>query len=321
MSSQHNAGHNKEILAQLLIRLFMIGGRLVGLSLALRLIPQIKLADAETRYVNSERECLAVVRCLSEVKWLVIGSPYPVMIYSDHMALRDIFIKGDSEKARINGWLDRLGEFDLKLVYRPSTDQHIGIANGLSRMITRHLTIAPDRLGERLSMATLHAQSHPLQILESIPQSSRHQKYKESPLYANVINHLEKGILSLEGLDRNRRRQIIRKAKRYVLSKDGNVPSLCYRESNEALSLCILDSEIERFLAAAHENHGHFAAELSLDFLIGRAYWPTRVSDLERWCGSCHACHACQLKSKRPIKSGVQPIQVFEPMAMIGMDW
>lgn len=75
---------------------------------------------------------------------------------------------------------------------------------------------------------------------------------------------------------------------------------------------------MKQFLAAAHENHGHLAAELSLDFLIGRAYWPTRVSDLKRWCGSCHAC---QLKSKRPIKSGVQPIQVFEPMAMIGMDW
>ncbi len=43
-----------------------------------------RLADAEQRYGNSERECLAVVRCLGEVKWLVIGSPYPVMVYSDH---------------------------------------------------------------------------------------------------------------------------------------------------------------------------------------------------------------------------------------------
>ena len=77
---------------------------------------------AETRYVNSEREYLAMIQCLSKVKWLVIGNPYPVMIYSDHTTLRDIFVKGNSEKARINGWLNRLGEFDLKLVYRPSTD-------------------------------------------------------------------------------------------------------------------------------------------------------------------------------------------------------
>lgn len=90
-----------------------------------------KLVDAETLYVNSERECLAAVRCLSEVKWLVTGS-YPVMLYYDHIALRDIFTKADSKKARINAWLDWLGEFDLKLVYKSSTDQHIGIAGGLS---------------------------------------------------------------------------------------------------------------------------------------------------------------------------------------------
>ena len=75
----------------------------------------------------------------------------------------------------------------VKLVYKSSTDQHIGIAGGLSQMPTRHLTAAPDRLGEGLSMATLQAQSHPLKILEDMPKSSRHQKYKESPLYAHVV--------------------------------------------------------------------------------------------------------------------------------------
>ena len=43
-----------------------------------------RLADVETRYVNSERECLAVVRCLAEVRWLVMGNQHPVLVYSDH---------------------------------------------------------------------------------------------------------------------------------------------------------------------------------------------------------------------------------------------
>lgn len=133
-------------------------------------------------------------------------------------------------------------------------------------MPTRHRTVAPDRLGERLSMVILQAQSRPLQIVKDISKSSRHQKYRESPLYADVVNYLKGGVPNLEGLDRNQRRQIIQKAKRYVLSKDGDIPSLCYHENNGALSICILDSEIKQFLAAAHENHGHFAAELSLDF-------------------------------------------------------
>lgn len=74
----------------------------------INLFLSFKLAYAKTRYVNSEGEFLAVIHCLSEAKWLVIGSPHPVMIYSDHTALRDIFTKGDSEKTRINGcgWVD-----------------------------------------------------------------------------------------------------------------------------------------------------------------------------------------------------------------------
>lgn len=95
-----------------------------------------RLTDAETRYGNSERECLVVVRCLTEIKWLVANNSYEILIYSDHHALQDIFSKGDSEKARINAWLDRFSEFDLRLVHRPSRDQHIGLADGLSRMPT-----------------------------------------------------------------------------------------------------------------------------------------------------------------------------------------
>lgn len=94
------------------------------------------LTDAETRYGNSERECLVVVRCLTEIKWLVANNSYEILIYLDHHALQDIFSKGDSEKARINAWLDRFSEFDLRLVHRPSRDQHIGLADGLSRMPT-----------------------------------------------------------------------------------------------------------------------------------------------------------------------------------------
>lgn len=85
---------------------------------------------------------------------------------------------------------------------------------------------------------------------------------------------------SLERLDHNRRRKIIQKAKKYVLSKNKDISSLCYRKKNGMLSICILDSEIKQFLVAAHKNHGHFAAELSLDILIGQDYWLTRIPDL-----------------------------------------
>lgn len=45
---------------------------------------------------------------------------YLVIVYLDYAIFKDIFIKGNSEKAQINGWLDWLGTSNLKLVYRPS---------------------------------------------------------------------------------------------------------------------------------------------------------------------------------------------------------
>ena len=96
-----------------------------------------KSQDAETRYSISKRECLAIVRCLSEVRWLIMGSKYPAIVNTDHEALASTFATGRTEKGRVATWVDRLGEFDLLLRHRPSKDQHIGVGDALSRMPIR----------------------------------------------------------------------------------------------------------------------------------------------------------------------------------------
>lgn len=133
-------------------------------------------------------------------------------------------------------------------------------------MPTRMLTTLNDRLGERMSMALRKVESRPVKILEDEDFVSRHQKYKESALYTDVVDYLEKGPLSLEGIPRNRQRQIIWKAKKYKLSSPNKVPSLRYQENNGSFSLCVVESEIERFLSMAHKDHSHYSSELSLSF-------------------------------------------------------
>jgi RNase H-like domain found in reverse transcriptase len=53
-----------------------------------------RLADTETRYGTTDREALAVVRCLAEVRWLVMGSPFSIKLYTDYQALESILSKG-----------------------------------------------------------------------------------------------------------------------------------------------------------------------------------------------------------------------------------
>ena len=97
-----------------------------------------KLEDAETRYSNSEREALAVIRCLAEVRWMVISSPYPVLVYTDHEALRVLLTGLDNDAhGRIAKWQERLGEYNFHLLHRAATTHFMGIADGLSRLPLR----------------------------------------------------------------------------------------------------------------------------------------------------------------------------------------
>lgn len=60
-----------------------------------------RLEDVETKYDTTEKEALAVVRCLAKVRWLVTGSEYPTKLYTDHSALESIFIQGSDAHGKI----------------------------------------------------------------------------------------------------------------------------------------------------------------------------------------------------------------------------
>jgi len=73
-----------------------------------------RLAEVETRYSNSEREALAVIQCLAEVRWMIMASPVSVFVYTDHEALRTLLTGPDNDAhGRIAKWQERLGEYDL----------------------------------------------------------------------------------------------------------------------------------------------------------------------------------------------------------------
>ena len=90
-----------------------------------------QLAKPETRYSATEREALAVLRCLEEVRWMVVGSPFPTKVYTDHQALVTLLRKDDAH-GRIAGWQVRLSEYDVEYIHIPGKEN--ALADGLSRM-------------------------------------------------------------------------------------------------------------------------------------------------------------------------------------------
>lgn len=144
----------------------------------------------------------------------------------------------------------------------------------------------------------VEVQSKPVSISNSC-MDERYKKYQDLPMYVRLVEYLQKGLLALEGINCNQKCQLIWKAQYYFLSPATNISMLRYREQNRALGIYPVDEEIPRFFNTAYEDHGYYAAQLCLNFLVDRVYWPIRVKNVYSWYGSCYSC---QLKAYKPIR-------------------
>ena len=303
-----------------------------------------RLNDAETRYDTTEREALAVVRCLAEVRWLVIGSPHPTRVYTDHQALQTVMNGAREGHGRLSRWQDRLSEYDIVVQHLSSREPQIGIADGLSRLPTRLTTIHRAEDSERLpfslcpvlvnqdfnQVSISPAEARALgeehrthvnlpeqpQAIAYRPDDPRWEKWATSPWYHRIQAYKRWGMKGLAGLGTREVRAIKYTAKHYSMT--GTYPALFYKETDGSLSRCIVETEVPGYLRYAHEDHGHFAENMTMSRIKGQAYWPTRVRDIFLWCKNCSVCQ--QLGSHRTPRDP-RPIQVFQPMSMMAIDF
>lgn len=89
-----------------------------------------QLTEAQSRWHTTEREAFAVYKCLDECSWLLLGSKFPVRVYTDHSALLSV-LRADNPHGRICRWQLFLARFDLEYTHVPRKD--LAIADGLSR--------------------------------------------------------------------------------------------------------------------------------------------------------------------------------------------
>jgi len=106
--------------------------------------------EREQRYPITEREFLAALKCVEEVKWIISGSKYQTHLYTDHKALVSILNMSETKATpRIVGWQDKMNEFDIQAHHRAGKSTIMGIADGLSRMPSRYRQSCYAKLGER----------------------------------------------------------------------------------------------------------------------------------------------------------------------------
>lgn len=76
-----------------------------------------KLADNEKRYSMPEKEMLAVVRALQECRWLILHSPHPIKVYTDHKGVVESVNNHTEVHGKLSRWMEILLKYDLEFVY------------------------------------------------------------------------------------------------------------------------------------------------------------------------------------------------------------
>ncbi|KAH0607822.1 uncharacterized protein H6S33_002856 [Morchella sextelata] len=269
-------------------------------------------APAETRYHTTEREALAVVRALSEVRWLVLGSPHPIKVYTDHQALLSV-LKGDEAKGRIARWQMQLAEYDMEIHHVPGS-QNV-IADGMSRLSTRWE-------GECKEMEVSAVEIEGWKDLVEDEWYGVMVEYKLTGMLPASKIAGKAGKEDLSETDKARwLRRLKHQSARFVIvdpETSGRPHGLLYREKNGETAICIKKRNIKEILSWAHDVHRHFAESITLKKLIGKYYWSTRHRDTSY---SCRSCDSCQRVGPLRPSQALLPIFQLQPMDLWGMDF
>ena len=115
---------------------------------------------------TTEKELLAVVFALDKFRSYLIGSP--IIIFTDHSALKYLFSKSDA-KARLIRWILLLQEFDLTIKDK----------KGVENVVADHL-----------SRLELKNDTNILPIREAFLDENLFAILSHTPWYADIANYL-----------------------------------------------------------------------------------------------------------------------------------
>jgi len=123
------------------------------------------LNSAQMNYTTTKKELLVVVFACEKFKSYLVGSP--VVVFSDHAALKYLLSKKDS-KARLVRWILLLQEFDITIKDNKGTEN----------VVANHLSIL-----------TTDSKSDITPIDEYFPNESL-LSVSTLPWFANIVNFL-----------------------------------------------------------------------------------------------------------------------------------
>ena len=136
------------------------------------------LKTQEQKLSTLDRELLAIVYALQIYEFLIIGSPHPIYIFTDHKPLLHCFAKKGNLSPRLYRAQMQLTKFSkLKLIHTPG--KNLTVADMLSRTFTK----------EQLQIHQLTHKQLPLQVDFSIMKDDQFKPVHYLVKYEEIKNN------------------------------------------------------------------------------------------------------------------------------------
>lgn len=263
------------------------------------------LTDAETRYAQIEKECLAIVFACEKFHTYIYGRK--TYVQSDHKPLEAIFKKPvNSTSPRLQRMRMKLLRYDLEVGYKPGKD--LKVADALSRAYL--LASAEDIDYELVKDVTVMIHT----LIEAVPASSRRldqfrAETARDPDLVKLRQYITDGWPTYSELA-----SLSSELKQYKkIAADIYVMEDLLFVNEKLIVPASLRPEMLKLL---HE--GHLGIEKCTAAARQSLYWVGLTRDIERMVSGCHTC--CKYR-KQQAKESLMPHPVPQrPWQKVGAD-
>jgi hypothetical protein len=221
------------------------------------------LNSAQMNYTTTEKELLTVVFVCEKFRSYLVGSP--VIVFSDHVALKYFLSKKDS-KAKLVRWILLLQEFDITIKDKKGTENVVA---------------------DHLSRLTIDSTSDITQINDYFPDESL-LFISTMPWFVNIVNFLATGDLPAHWSTQDKRKFL--NEVKFFYWDDPYLFKYC---PDQIFRRCISDNEVISVIKFYHSEAcgGHSSSKkTTAKILQCRFYWPTIFKDTHAFCKTCEKC-------------------------------
>jgi hypothetical protein len=276
-----------------------------------------KMTKHEVNYSVREQEGLAIYDCFRKFEYLLLGSPFEVIMETDHSSLKQIELGASLQSSkRLIRWAEYMGGFAYKIVWIPGKTNLIG--DGISRSLSADEGTMP------ISGANMNVPQ--ISGITSYVDDSRldQMDYSKSTEFKSVFDLLGSDML----VD-----QYTHPETRYFERHDER---LYYRRPNGRLVLCIpseLRVEVEgvagkiplreALLMECHDSvyMGHRGVNKTYAQVSQIFYWRRLRKDVAKYVSSCKTC----MKAKASTRGEMGVLKAKEcpkgPMNSVTIDF